>query len=93
MIRKFAIALGTTALIGATALAPTAASAGWHHHHHGYGYGLGLGLGLVGAAVVLNAAPSCYYVKQPVQTAYGVQIQYVQVCELSKVCDKQTHHG
>ena len=78
MIRKFAIALGTTALIGATALAPTAASAHWHHHHHGYGYGLGLGL--VGAAVVLNAAPSCYYVKQPVQTDNGVQIQYVQVC-------------
>ena len=79
MIRKFAIALGTTTLIGAATLAPTAASAHWHNH---YGhYGLGLGLGLVGTAVVLNAAPSCYYVKQPVQTRFGLQVQYVQVCE------------
>lgn len=77
MIRKFAIARGATALIGAAALAPTAASANWHNHHGHYG----LGLGLVGTAVVLNAAPSCYYVKQPVQTPFGLQVQYVQVCE------------
>ena len=40
MFRKLVLALGATAVIGAAALAPTAASAwGWHHHHHHWGRG------------------------------------------------------
>ena len=50
MFRKTALALATVATLGATALAPTTASAGYyghgykHHHffkhgHFGYGYG------------------------------------------------------
>jgi ABC-type sugar transport system substrate-binding protein len=45
MFRKALIALGATAVIGAAALTPTAASAhwhgwhgGWHHYHYGYGF-------------------------------------------------------
>ena len=82
MFRKSAIALGTAALIGAAALAPTAASAHSHHHHFHGGYGYGLGL--VGAAILAPAvveASSCYYVKQKVPTGFGGWTwQYVQVC-------------
>lgn len=79
MFRKSAIALGTAALIGATALAPTAASA---HHHYGHwgAIGLGVGLGLVGTAIV--DASSCYIVKQKVYDRYGNWTwQRVQVCD------------
>jgi hypothetical protein len=77
MIRKFALALGTTALIAAAALTPTAASAHWHHHwHHGYGYGYGYGYGPV--AVV--EAPACYYTKQKVYYGGGWHWKTVQVC-------------
>jgi hypothetical protein len=76
MIRKFALALGTTALIGAAALAPTAASAHhYHHHFHGFGYGYGLG-----PVVVVNS-PDCYFTKQKVWNGAYWTWQTVKVCE------------
>ena len=57
MLRKFALAVVAAASLGAMALAPTTASAGWkggwggygYHHHHFHGPALGIGyVGLYG---------------------------------------------
>jgi hypothetical protein len=79
MFRKIALALGATAVIGATALTPTTASA-WHHHH-GHGHwrgGYALGVGIVAPAAVLAA--DCYVVKKVVNTPLGPQIRRITVC-------------
>ena len=78
MFRKFAIALGATAVIAATALAPTAASAKhWHHGwHHGWGHG-GFYVGLYPNYI----ADDCYTVRKVVWTRHGKRVRYVQVCD------------
>jgi hypothetical protein len=76
MFRKFAIALGASAVIAAAALSPTAASAhGGHHWHHGWGGGLYVGLypGYVG--------PDCYTVRKVVWTRHGKRVRYYEVCD------------
>jgi hypothetical protein len=71
MIRKLVIALGATAILGAAALAPTAASANWKgkNWHHS-------------SVRILVAAPDCYYVKRAVLTKHGLRIRYIQVCDV-----------
>jgi hypothetical protein len=84
MIRKTILALAATAALGAAALAPTSASAGWHgghwghhwgHGFGGYGYGIGYGLGLS-----YVDTGSCYVVKKLVATDFGMQVRRVTVC-------------
>ena len=78
MFRKFAIALGATAIIAATALAPTAASAkhwhhGWHHGWHG-----GLNIGLYPGYV---ATPDCYTVRKVVWIHHRRYVRRYEVCD------------
>lgn len=75
MLRKFALALGTTIAIGTTALIPTSASAHWHGHWHG-GFGWGVGI----YAPVYVGGPDCYIVKRVVDTPLGLQVRRVTVC-------------
>lgn len=79
MLRKLTIALAATLAIGASALAPSAASAkhfggmggmgGFHHFHHFGGIGIGVGY----------ADDGCF-VPQRVLTPYGYRIRTVNVC-------------
>lgn len=70
MIRKLAIALGATVVLGVAALAPTTASAWGHGHHGGHHWrGGGFGFGFYGPTYI--AAPSCYLVRRQVQFADG----------------------
>ena len=78
MFRKFAIALGATAVIAATAFAPTAASAkhwhhGWHHGWHG-----GLNIGLYPGYV---ATPDCYTVRKVVWIHHRRYVRRYEVCD------------
>jgi hypothetical protein len=80
MFRKTLLALGATAVIGAAALAPTAASAHWHGHHGWHhGWHGGFGIGFYGPGYV--AAPDCYTVRRVVYTPYGKRIRRVEVCD------------
>ncbi len=76
MIRKLVLALGAVAVLGATALAPTSASAfgkGNHWHNHG------LGIVIAGPTVV---ADDCYLVEKTYRTKSGhLRIRTVQVCD------------
>jgi hypothetical protein len=75
MFRKVILALGATAVIGAAALTPTAASAKhWHHHHHWFYGGVAIYPGFY-------AAPDCYIVKRVVWTPWGKRIRRVEVCD------------
>jgi hypothetical protein len=65
MIRKLILALGATAVLGAAALSPTAASAWGHGHWHGHGHSFGF----YGPTYI--AGPDCYVVKRQVQFADG----------------------
>lgn len=82
MIRKLILALGATAVLGAAALSPTAASAWGHGHGHGhwFGHGFGHGFGFYGSTYIA-AAPDCYVVKRVVETAYGPRVRRVTVCD------------
>ena len=76
MFRKLVIALGATAVIGAAAFAPTAASAkfkggNWHHGHGGFGI-------VIASPVV---ADDCYTAPQKVWTNHGWRTRYVEVCD------------
>jgi hypothetical protein len=76
MFRKFAIALGASAVIAAAALSPTAASAhGGHHWHHGWGGGLYVGL------YPSYVGPDCYTVRKVVWTRHGKRVRYYEVCD------------
>ncbi len=79
MFRKLAIALGATAVLGAAALAPTAASAHMHGHGHGW-FGHGFGYGFYGPTYIA-AEPSCYLVKRVVATPVGPRVRRVEVCD------------
>jgi hypothetical protein len=73
MFRKLILALGATAVIGAAALSPTAASAhGWHHWHHHYWGG--------GYYPIYYGGSDCYTVKQVYWNYSGKHVRYVQVC-------------
>ena len=83
MIRKLAIALGATIVLGAAALSPTTASAWGHGHgghggHHGWGHGHGVGFGFYGPTYI--ASPSCYRVKRLVETPFGLRWRRITVC-------------
>jgi hypothetical protein len=76
MFRKLTIALIATLALGATALAPSAASAkpwggfgGFHHFHH-FG-GIGIGVGYVDDGCFMT---------QRVLTPYGYRLRTVNVC-------------
>jgi hypothetical protein len=75
MLRKTLLALATCATLGATALAPTAASAHWHG---GGWYGWGP------RPFVNVYVPGPYYggcmVKRWVATPYGPQLRWVNRC-------------
>jgi len=78
MFRKLVIALGATALIGAAALAPTAASAnfkgkGIHHHFRG-------GLGIVVAGPTVDD-DDCYIKRETVWTKHGPRVHEYEVCD------------
>jgi hypothetical protein len=74
MFRKLVLALGATAVIGAAALTPTAASAHWHHHWFG-------GRIVVAAPAIYDAAPECYTVKRVYWKNFVKHVRYVQVCD------------
>jgi len=76
MFRKLILATAATAVLGAAALAPTAASAHWHghywgHHWHGGFYG----------PVAYVGGPDCYLVKRIVDTPVGPRPRLVTVCD------------
>lgn len=71
MLRKILIATVATAAIGTAALAPTAASAGWHRH------GPFIGIGFFGEPDYAE----CVMQKQKVLTDHGWRWRWVRVCE------------
>lgn len=76
MLRKLVLGLTAAAALSATALMPTAASAGWkgwHHHHHHHGFWGG------GYGVFAGGYGGCY-VKRLVETPYGLRYRVVNVC-------------
>jgi hypothetical protein len=74
MFRKLILALSATAVIGAAALSPTAASAhGWHHWHHGHYWG--------GFYPIYYGGSACYTVRQVYWNYSGKHVRYVQVCD------------
>jgi hypothetical protein len=83
MLRKITLALVAAASLGAVALAPTAASAGWkgggfggfHHHHHHFGPGFGIGYFGNGFG-----GDGCY-VPRRVPTPFGFRWRTINVCE------------
>ena len=80
MFRKTTVALAATAIVTATALAPTAASAKWwkhHHHHHGIGAAI-----VLGSAILASQAQQCPLAKQYYVNKWGhVRVRYIQVCD------------
>ena len=79
MFRKLILALGATAVLGAAALSPTAASAFPHGHWHGHHGWYGHGFGFYGPTYI--AAPDCYVVKRVVETPVGPRLRRVTVCD------------
>ena len=83
MLRKFVVGIAAAASLGAIALAPPAASAGWkggwgggfghHHHFHGF-YGPTFGVGYVG-----GYDDGCYVTRR-IMTPYGYRLRTVNVC-------------
>lgn len=89
MLRKLALGLVAAASLGAMALAPTAASAGFkgccggwggggggwgfHHHHH-----WGHGIGFIGGG---GYGDDGCYVTRRIMTPYGYRLRTVNVCE------------
>jgi hypothetical protein len=75
MFRKLILALGATAVIAATALSPTAASAKhWHHWNHGHYWGGGY-------YPVYYGGSDCYTVKQVYWNYSGKHVRLVRVCD------------
>lgn len=81
MFRKLVLALGATAVIGAAALTPTAASAHklHFHGHHGHGHGHFHKHWHVPVYAGYSYG-GCYYVKKFVPTPYGLIKKRVLVC-------------
>ncbi len=84
MFRKLALATVAAAALGAAALAPTAASAGWHGKHWGHGWGHGHGFGYGFSPVIVTGggyADDGCFVQRRVRTAYGIRWRTVNVCD------------
>lgn len=76
MFRKIVLALGATAVIGAAALSPTAASAkgwSWKHHHHFWHSGF------VFAAPVVD--DDCYLVRKVHWRHHHRIVRVYEVCD------------
>jgi len=81
MFRKSLLALSAITVIGAAALAPTAASAGggWKHHgHHGWGHGYGYGYGA--SYVGYTGYGYGCWVKKWIDTPFGPRLKRIYVC-------------
>lgn len=78
MFRKITVALAATAIVTATALAPTAASAKWwkHHHHHSIGAAI-----VLSSALLASQASDCYLVKRVYWKHFIKHVRYVEVCD------------
>ena len=77
MFRKLALALGATLVLGAAALTPTAAFAGWHGHGY-WGHGFTFGI----YAPTYVAAPDCYVVKRTIELPDGsLRVRRFTVCD------------
>ena len=77
MFRKITVALAATAIVTATALAPTAASAKWwKHHHHSIGAAI-----VLGSALLASQASDCYLVKRVYWKHFIKHVRYVEVCD------------
>jgi hypothetical protein len=74
MFRKFAIALGATAVLGAAALTPTAASA--NHWHHPWRH-----IGVVIAAPSAYAASDCVVVRHVYWRHGRKHVRFEEVCD------------
>ncbi len=81
MFRKLALAIAASAALGAAALSPTAASAGWHGGHHwGHGWGHGYGFGFSPVIVTGGYADDGCLVQRRVRTPNGLRWRTVNVC-------------
>lgn len=82
MFRKSLIALGAIITLSAAALAPTSASAWYHHGWHGGWHGgwgwRGVRVGFYAPAYVVG--PNCFFVKRWVDTPYGLKLRRFTVC-------------
>lgn len=82
MFRKSLLALSALAVIGAAALAPTAASAGGKHHfhfkHHGWGHGYN-SYGYYPSYGYASYGYGCW-VKKWIDTPFGPRLKRVYVC-------------
>ena len=77
MFRKAILAASALTIIGAAALAPTAASAkGMHHHHGGWGNSFYIG----GPSYVAYSGYSTCWVKRWVDTPFGPRLKRFYVC-------------
>ena len=77
MFRKITVALAATAIVTATALAPTAASAKWwKHHHHSIGAAI-----VLGSALLASQASDCYLVKRVYWKHFIKHVRYVEGCD------------
>ena len=77
MFRKITVALAATAIVTATALAPTAASAKWwKHHHHSIGAAI-----VLSSALLASQASDCYLVKRVYWKHFIKDVRYVEVCD------------
>jgi hypothetical protein len=73
MFRKFALALGATAILGAAALTPTAASAKhWHPWRH---------VNIVIATPGVYAEPECRVIRHVYWKNFVKHVRFVEVCD------------
>jgi hypothetical protein len=79
MFRKALFALSALTVLGAAALAPTTASAGWKHHHGHHGH-WGKSFYYGGPSYVAYTGYSTCWVKRWVDTPYGPRLQRFYVC-------------
>lgn len=82
MLRKFSLVAAAAVALGAAALSPTSASAGWHggwHHHHHHHHGFGFGPRVVVGGPVFYPGGGCY-VRRLVPTPWGPRWRLVNRC-------------
>ena len=79
MLRKVTLGLIAAASLGAAALAPSAASAGFYHPHGYWGHGYGVGLGF-GPGLYINTGFDSCLQKRWVETRRGMRLRTVNVC-------------
>ena len=80
MFRKALFALSALTVLGAAALTPTSASAGWKHHHgHGH-HGWGKSFYYGGPSYVVSSGYGSCWTKRWVNTPYGPRLQRINIC-------------